>query len=203
MSKIDLSFVVAVSYFKTNFGIRHDYVATSLSLKAHPVIFIREQLTQLHVLSAAALEKGKDWDLVKVSGLILVRQRPGTASGICFITIEDETGTANLVVFQKLFDQYRKEIIQSRLIMVEGQLQREGEVIHVIVQRCYNFTKLLSRLVPFARQEPFWAPWPDRMKQRPHLRIRGIKSTGFRGRFFRRGGISDRKLSSRPPTSHQ
>jgi error-prone DNA polymerase len=123
-----------------------DYASTSLSLKAHPVSFVRKQLEQLRVTSAALLEQGKNGDLVKVAGLILVRQRPGTASGICFITIEDETGTANLVVFQKLFDQYRKEIIQSRLLMVEGQLQKEGEVIHVIVKRCFNVSKLLQQL---------------------------------------------------------
>jgi error-prone DNA polymerase len=123
-----------------------DYASTSLSLKAHPVSFVREQLTQLRILSAAGLATAKAGEMVKVAGLILVRQRPGTASGICFITIEDETGTANLVVFAKLFDKYRKEIIQSRLLMVEGQLQREGEVIHVIVRRCYNYSKLLRHL---------------------------------------------------------
>jgi len=77
---------------------------------------------------------------------VLVRQRPGTASGICFITIEDETGNANLVVFENLFDKFRKEILQSRLLMVEGKLQIEGEVIHVIVQKCYNLTKLMRSL---------------------------------------------------------
>ncbi|HEY9008101.1 MAG TPA: OB-fold nucleic acid binding domain-containing protein, partial [Ohtaekwangia sp.] len=107
---------------------------------------VRDQLDSLHVRTTSSLEDAKDGDFVKVAGLVLVRQRPGTASGICFVTIEDETGTANLVVFQKLFDKYRKEIIQSRLLMVEGQLQREGEVIHVIVRRCYNFTRLLRQL---------------------------------------------------------
>jgi error-prone DNA polymerase len=107
---------------------------------------VREQLNNLRVVSASSLETAKDGDHVKVAGLVLVRQRPGTASGICFITIEDETGTANLVVFQKLFDQYRKEIIQSRFLMVEGRLQREGEVIHVIVKRCHNFSRLLQNL---------------------------------------------------------
>jgi error-prone DNA polymerase len=129
----------------------HDYAATSFSLKAHPVSFIREQLTSLRVRSTASLQHAKDGDMVKVAGLVLVRQRPGTASGICFITIEDETGNANLVVFQKLFDKYRKEIIQSRLLMVEGKLQREGEVIHVIVKRCYNYSGLLQQLT--ARKE--------------------------------------------------
>ncbi|HZB13350.1 MAG TPA: error-prone DNA polymerase, partial [Chryseolinea sp.] len=127
--------------------VMHDYASTSLSLKAHPVSFIREQLDLLHILSTSALEKAKDGDLVKVAGLILVRQRPETASGICFITIEDEDGCANLVVFQKLFDQYRKEILQAKLLMVEGKLQREGDVIHVIVKRCFNLSKLLRQMV--------------------------------------------------------
>ncbi len=126
----------------------HDYASTSLSLKAHPVSFVREKLDQLHILPTAALANLKDGAPVKVAGLVLVRQRPGTAAGICFMTIEDETGFANLVIFEKLFEQYRKEIIQSKLIMVEGKLQIEGEVIHVIVKRCYNFTPLLRMLTP-------------------------------------------------------
>jgi len=77
---------------------------------------------------------------------VLVRQRPGTAKGVCFMTIEDETGFANLVIFQNLFDEYRKPILQSRLIMVEGVLQVEGEVIHVIVSRCFDLSKLLCPL---------------------------------------------------------
>jgi len=125
-----------------------DYAAMSLSLKAHPVSFVREKLQQLHVLSAKELATAKDGDFVKVAGLVLVRQRPGTAGGICFMTIEDETGFANLVIFQSLFDQYRKEILQSRLIMAEGKLQVEGQVIHVIVKRCYDFSKLLRGLTP-------------------------------------------------------
>ena len=75
-----------------------------------------------------------------------MRQRPGTAKGICFITIEDETGTANLVVFPNIFQQFRKDILQSRLLMVEGKLQIEGEVIHVIVSACYDLSKLLQHL---------------------------------------------------------
>jgi error-prone DNA polymerase len=124
----------------------HDYASMALSLKAHPVHFVREKLDQLHIVPASALSTIADGQPVKVSGLVLVRQRPGTASGICFMTIEDETGYANLVIFQKLFDKYRKEILQSKLIMAEGRLQREGEVVHVIVSRCYNFSKLLRNL---------------------------------------------------------
>lgn len=123
-----------------------DYATTSLSLKAHPVSFIREKLAALRIISAAEIQNVRHGERVKVAGLILVRQRPGTASGICFVTLEDETGTVNVVVFAKLFDQYRKEIIQSRLLMVEGQLQREGEVVHVIARRCFNYSKLLRDL---------------------------------------------------------
>lgn len=134
--------------------VAYDYATTSLSLKAHPVSFVRQDLERFHVLSAKQLETAKEGSLVRVAGLILVRQRPGTASGICFITLEDETGTANLVVFAKLFDKYRKEIIQSRLLMVEGTLQREGEVIHVIVKRCFNYSKLLRKLVTSPEDDP-------------------------------------------------
>ena len=115
-------------------------------MKAHPVSFVREKLQLLHILSAHELKSAKDGDFVKVSGLVLVRQRPGTASGICFITIEDETGSANLVVFENLFEKYRKEILQSQLLMVEGKLQVEGEVIHVIVSCCHNLSRLLDNL---------------------------------------------------------
>ena len=82
----------------------HDYAATSLSLKAHPVSFVREKLQQLHILSTRELSIAKNGQPVKVAGLGLVRQRPGTAKGVCFMTIEDETGFANLVIFANLFD---------------------------------------------------------------------------------------------------
>jgi len=119
-----------------------DYASTGLSLKAHPVSFVREQLKMLHVIATVNLSLLKDGDLVKVAGLVTVRQRPGTAKGIIFITIEDETGFSNLVVWEKVFENNRKEILQARLLMVEGKVQIEGEVIHVIVKRCFNLTRL-------------------------------------------------------------
>ena len=131
-----------------------DYGATGLSLKAHPVSFVREKLSMLHATANKDLSQLTNGTLVRVSGLVLVRQRPGTASGIVFITLEDETGTANLVVFSKLFDQYRKEILQSRLLMVEGKLQMEGEVIHIIVKSCYNVSKLLQQLTKTEHENP-------------------------------------------------
>ncbi|NCD71227.1 error-prone DNA polymerase [Mucilaginibacter agri] len=130
-----------------------DYAATSLSLKAHPVSFIREKLSLLNITSNKGLDNVKDGDWVKVAGLVLVRQRPGTAKGICFITIEDETGVSNLVVFQKFFDKFRKEILQSKLLMVEGKLQREGLVVHVVVKRCFDLSKLLKGLTVAETEE--------------------------------------------------
>jgi error-prone DNA polymerase len=123
-----------------------DYASTGLSLKAHPVSFVREKLKLLHVTATSDLAKLKNGDPVKVAGLVTVRQRPGTAKGILFITIEDESGFSNLVVWEKVFEKYRKEILQARLLMVEGKLQIEGEVIHVIVGRCFNLSSLLRGL---------------------------------------------------------
>ena len=125
-----------------------DYAATSFSLKGHPVSFVREKLQQLQVIKIKELATAKNGGAVRVAGLVLVRQRPGTAKGVCFMTIQDETGVANLVIFSNLFEVYRKEILGARLIMVEGTVQVEGEVIHVIVQACHNFSKLLRKLTP-------------------------------------------------------
>lgn len=124
----------------------NDFAVTGLSLKAHPVSFVRQELEMLHVVPTAKLKEMKNGDRVKVAGMITVRQRPGTAKGVLFVTIKDETGFTNLVVWGKFFDEYRKEIIQSRLIMVEGTLQIEGEVIHVVVKRCFNMNGLLRKL---------------------------------------------------------
>ncbi|SDJ49216.1 error-prone DNA polymerase [Pedobacter sp. ok626] len=125
-----------------------DYATVGLSLKAHPVSFVRPQLEMLRILSTHTINNdSSNGQLVKVAGLVLVRQRPGTAGGVCFITIEDETGYSNLVVFEKLFETYRKEILHSRLLMVEGRLQREGLVVHVIVSKCVDLTKMLGKLV--------------------------------------------------------
>jgi error-prone DNA polymerase len=130
-----------------------DYGATSLSLKAHPVGFVREQLSMLYVRSTAKLAEAFDGEFLRAAGLVLVRQRPGTAKGICFITIEDETGFSNLVVFPNIFDKYRKEILQAKLLMVEGKLQREGEVVHIIVSRCFDVTKLLRGITQINKED--------------------------------------------------
>lgn len=144
---------VSLPLMRTSEHVVQDYASTGLSLKAHPVSFVRTQLDLLRVSSTAQLNDAKDGDRIKVAGLILVRQRPGTATGICFITLEDEFGISNLVVFQNLFTKYRKEILAAKLLMVEGKLQREGEVVHVIVSRCFDLTKLLKGLTAVENNE--------------------------------------------------
>ncbi|RZJ23670.1 MAG: DNA polymerase III subunit alpha [Acinetobacter sp.] len=172
-----------------------DYATVGLSLKAHPVSFVRPQLDMLNIRSCHAINNDStDGQLVKVAGLVLVRQRPGTAGGVCFITIEDETGYSNLVVFEKLFETYRKEILHARLLMVEGRLQREGNVVHVIVSKCFDFTKMLGKLVQrevddlpvltLARGDEKTAPYPSQNK-RAQVREEVPKEAFHGGRNFK------------------
>ena len=123
-----------------------DYATTGLSIKAHPVSFIRKKLDLLHVLPTDKLPLLKTGMPVKVCGLITVRQRPGTAKGVLFVTIEDETGFANLVLWGKVFEKYRREILQAKLLMVTGKVQIEERVIHVVVQQCFNLNSWLLEL---------------------------------------------------------
>ncbi|MGF7036956.1 error-prone DNA polymerase [Mucilaginibacter lappiensis] len=129
-----------------------DYATTGLSIKGHPLSFIRHTLDLLHIKTAKDANQTENKTVIKTAGLILVRQRPGTAKGVCFITLEDETGTTNLVVFPKLFDKYRKEILHARLLMVEGVVERT-EVTHIIVRRVFDITKLLGDLTAIRNEK--------------------------------------------------
>ena len=123
-----------------------DYQTIRLSLKAHPMSFLRASLTRQGYSSTAALRGLANGQRIKIAGLVLIRQRPGTAKGICFITIEDETGTANIVVWKKTMAQYRRAVMQSRLITIEGRVQRDTEIIHVIAHKLEDRTDALHRL---------------------------------------------------------
>lgn len=123
-----------------------DYAAMSLSLKAHPVQFVRDQLALFGAQPNSTLAETPAGTKVKVAGLVLVRQRPGTAKGVLFVTLEDETTTANLVLFHDVFEKHRKEVLHSSLLLAEGTLQKEGEVIHVIVSHCQNLSGLMKTL---------------------------------------------------------
>jgi len=125
-----------------------DYAATGLSLKAHPVRFFRERLNAL-----GALHNGKlrDEDLtqdstVTVAGLVLVRQRPGTSKGVVFMTLEDETDIANIIVWPKIFAKNRRTVMTSRFLAVRGRLQRAGLVTHVVAESFIDLSAELPRL---------------------------------------------------------
>jgi error-prone DNA polymerase len=125
-----------------------DYVATGLSLKAHPVRFFRDRLTALGAMRNIAL-RGDDLRQdarVTVAGLVLVRQRPGTAKGVIFMTLEDETDIANIIVWPKAFAQNRRTVMTARFLAVRGRLQRAGLVIHVVAETFIDLSAELPML---------------------------------------------------------
>ncbi|NDV00654.1 error-prone DNA polymerase [Pseudoroseicyclus tamaricis] len=125
-----------------------DYQTLRLSLKAHPMSFLRKSLAAQGYLSSEDLSRARPGQRLKLAGLVLLRQRPGTAKGVCFVTLEDEHGTANLVIWEKVFATYRKEVMQSRLMVVHGRVQRDVEIIHLVVERVEDRTDALLRLGP-------------------------------------------------------
>jgi error-prone DNA polymerase len=124
--------------------VAEDYRTTSLSLKAHPVGFFRPLLKRLGCTPAAELKRLKSGARVAVGGLVLIRQRPGTAAGVVFITLEDETGPSNSVVWADRFQANRRTVMSSSFLVVHGRLQNENGVIHVVAER---FTDLSASLV--------------------------------------------------------
>ena len=124
----------------------HDYRTMSFSLKAHPMSFMRQDLDRRGVVRCADLTQHRNGERVEVAGLVLVRQRPGTASGVVFATLEDETGIANIVIWSKAFDTNRRTILASRVMAVRGKLQIEGLVIHVVAEQFTDMTSQLTSL---------------------------------------------------------
>ena len=123
-----------------------DYRALSLSLKDHPMALLRRRLSEEGYVASsqlAALPRGRR---VKTAGVVITRQRPGTASGVIFITLEDETGNANLIVWPKIFDRFRRAVLQATVMAVSGPIQREGEVIHVLAERIWSLDGALGGL---------------------------------------------------------
>jgi error-prone DNA polymerase len=109
-----------------------DYRSIGLSLKAHPMSLVRPDLDKLQVLPASALTGADEKKPVRVAGLVLVRQQPSTSNGTIFITLEDETGIVNLVVWKKVWQRYRPLVRGATALLVQGKLQRASGVIHVI-----------------------------------------------------------------------
>jgi error-prone DNA polymerase len=127
--------------------VAEDYVTTGLSLKAHPCAFFRVGLARRGVITSREHrdERLKD-RRVSVAGLVLVRQRPGTAKGVIFLTLEDETGIVNVVVWSKVFEANRRIVMTSQFLLVRGKIQREGIVIHVVAEDFVDLTSEIRRL---------------------------------------------------------
>ncbi|QNG47583.1 error-prone DNA polymerase [Sphingobium yanoikuyae] len=121
-----------------------DYRAIGLSLRAHPLAFLRDELARRKMVTCAALKDIRDGRWVNLAGLVLLRQKPGSAKGTMFITLEDETDVANLVVWPNLFEKHRRVVLGASMMGVRGQVQKEGEVIHLIAQRLDDLSPLLA-----------------------------------------------------------
>ena len=123
-----------------------DYRRLSLSLKAHPTSFMRARLVARGILRSDALPSVRNGERVTVAGLVLVRQRPGTAKGVIFMTLEDETGVANVIVWPKAFERLRAIVLGARFVAVTGKLQSEQGVIHIVADRMEDLTPMLGLL---------------------------------------------------------
>jgi error-prone DNA polymerase len=123
-----------------------DYSAISMSLRAHPLALLRPALSERYQSHSEKLKDARNGDRIRMAGLVLVRQRPGTASGVVFVTLEDEFGIANLVVWPKVFETYRRVVMGARLLAVSGTVQREGLVIHIVAERLWDWSADLDRI---------------------------------------------------------
>ena len=126
--------------------VAEDYGTTGLSLKRHPLALLRERVAARGIQPCRALSDIRDGRRIMVAGLVITRQRPGTASGVVFVTLEDETGIANLVVWSTVFEKYRRVVMTSRLLAVRGLVQKEGLVIHVVAEELIDLSAELDRL---------------------------------------------------------
>lgn len=123
-----------------------DYRTLGLSLKNHPVALLRDEFRARGAIAAEELVNISNGKRVRVAGLVLVRQRPGTASGVIFMTLQDETHVANIVVWTRIFERFRPEVLGARLCAVDGIVQKEGEVIHVVAERLHDYSPMLAKL---------------------------------------------------------
>ena len=156
-----------------------DYQTTRLSLKAHPMAFLRASLAERGFVRASDLRSRKFRSMVHVAGVVLIRQRPGSAKGVCFITLEDETGVINLVVWPDLKEKQRRVVMGSRLMEVRGRVEYDDEVIHVIAHHMEDATHQLYRLsddmlnAPVARADHVTTPLPAKFNPRDNLKEGG------------------------------
>ena len=152
-----------------------DYQTTRLSLKAHPMQFLRAAYEREGYVAADTLRGHRFGQRVRLAGVVLIRQRPGSAKGVCFITLEDETGVANLVIWPDVMTRFRAIIMGARLMEVDGFVQMDDDVIHIVVRGLRDGTGRLSNLsdtllsAPVARADHVKSPLPHAV-QRTHPR---------------------------------
>jgi error-prone DNA polymerase len=153
-----------------------DYQTVGLSLKGHPMEFLRELFAREKVYSCRDAVNAKNGSYLRCAGAVLVRQRPGTAKGVVFMTIEDETGIANIVIWQNVFERYRKEVMGARLVMIEGRVQRAEGVTHIVADRFVDRSFEMNRLsdwkgyVPLSPVDEATRPTQDHRSTRRHPR---------------------------------
>jgi error-prone DNA polymerase len=136
--------VVALKPMTSGGEVVEDYGHVGLTLRSHPLSFLRADLSRRRIVTCSEAIQARDGKWLEAAGLVLVRQRPGSAKGVMFITLEDETGIANLVVWVKVFEQYRRIVLGAAMIGVYGRIQREGDVVHLVAHR---LTDLSAELV--------------------------------------------------------
>ena len=145
----------------------NDYRTLRLSLKAHPMSFLRAAIARENILSCADLKRTRDGARVSVAGVVLVRQRPGSAAGVVFMTIEDETGVANSVIWPKVLERMRKVVMGARLVVVHGRIQRHEDIIHVVAERLEDRSDWLRLLDEEADSMSVPVANADEVKHRP------------------------------------
>jgi error-prone DNA polymerase len=131
--------------------IGHDYAALGLSLRRHPMALLRPWLTSYRIRSAEELKATRDGRRVRAGGLVTVRQQPGTAKGTVFVTLEDETGNVNVIVWPKLRDAQRSVLLNAQVLVVEGRWQVESNVRHLVAERLLDITHRLGQLAVVSR----------------------------------------------------
>jgi error-prone DNA polymerase len=130
-----------------------DYRSKGLTLRQHPLAFLRGELRERKIHSCATLRHVRDGQRLTIAGLVLVRQKPGSAKGVMFMTIEDETDVANIIVWPSLFEKQRRLILSSGMMAVRGRYQREGGVTHLIAEHLIDLSDLLRSVGD--RDDPF------------------------------------------------
>jgi error-prone DNA polymerase len=128
-----------------------DYQSLGMTLERHPLHLLRHRLDRYRYRPAGCLAELATGSSVNVAGLVITKQRPGTASGVTFVTLEDETGHINLVVWKQVAESYRPALLNARLMGIRGELQIEGEVIHVIARQLIDHTEMLGNLLVTSR----------------------------------------------------